>query len=398
MKLLSMTTGGEWVPLASESADDRKAVERNRETLKKSLLESLRAENLIVLTGLGTSLCVYEGKNRLAPTMDDLWDAAREATGTASFDKILEKVHYVATEADPVFPDKTRMKKDIELLLSHCQLAQAFSPDGVIASFIRGTEQLIVAKCTFVKDGFTLGTHEAFLRRVARRSTRSPRTRLFTTNYDLCFERAASGAGFIVLDGFSHTLPQQFNSSYYGFDFVRRDDTLSTPDFLPNVFQLYKLHGSVDWDRRDDEVWRATEPNNPVLIYPRDSKFELSYEPPFLEIMGRFLSALRQPKTALLVIGFGFNDKHLTQPVLSAIRSNVGLRLTVVDPALSESQNPAIARLTDLVAHGDARISLVAAKFEEFVPLLPDLVAVSEEEQHEFRFTRRQIRADEQQS
>lgn len=397
MKLLSMTTGGEWVSLASESPHDGNAVERNRDSLKKSLLESLRAENLIILTGLGTSLCVYEGENRLAPTMADLWDAARETTGSAPFDKILAKVHYVATEPVLDSPGETRPKRDIELLLSHCQLAQAFTPEEKIANFIRDTEQLIVTKCAFVKDGFTLGTHETFLRRVARRSTRSPRTRLFTTNYDLCFERAASGAGFIVLDGFSHTLPQQFNSSYYAFDFVRRDDSLNTPDFLPNVFQLYKLHGSVDWDRRDDEVWRTSVPKNPVLIYPRDSKFELSYEPPFLEMMGRFLSALRQPKTALLVIGFGFNDKHLTQPVLSAIRSNVGLRITVVDPALPTSQNQAIARLTDLVAHGDARISLVAAKFEDFVPLLPDLVAVSEEEQHEARFMRRQHRADEQQ-
>jgi hypothetical protein len=329
--------------------------------------------------------------------MADLWDAARENTGSAAFDKILSKVHYVATEPVPESPGETRPKRDIELLLSQCQLAQAFTPEEKIAKFIRDAEHLIVRKCAFVKDAFTLGTHETFLRRVARRSTRSPRTRLFTTNYDLCFERAASGAGFIVLDGFSHTLPQQFNSSYYAFDFVRRDDSLNSPDFLPNVFQLYKLHGSVDWDRRDDEVWRASEPKNPVLIYPRDSKFELSYEPPFLEMMGRFLSALRQPKTALLVIGFGFNDKHLTQPVLSAIRSNVGLRITVVDPALATSQNQAIARLTDLVAQGDARISLVAAKFEDFVPMLPDLVAVSEEEQHEARFMRRQHRADEQQ-
>src|SRR5690606_19411760 len=114
------------------------------------------------------------------------------------------------TEADPSSPGKMRVKKDIELLLSHCQLAQAFSPDEEIAAFIQATEQLIVRKCAFVKDGSPLATHEHFLRRVARRSTRSPRTKLFTTNYDLCFEQAASCAGFIVLDGFSHTLPQRF--------------------------------------------------------------------------------------------------------------------------------------------------------------------------------------------
>jgi hypothetical protein len=396
MQLFSSSTGGKWVPLVENTPEEAKQAERNRDTLKKSLLETLRAENLVVLTGLGTSLCVMEGSTRLAPTMADLWDAARTATGTSEFDALLGTVRYTATEPDPASLGNTRVRKDIELLLSHCQLAQAFSPAANIETFIHDTEQLIVRKCAFVKDGFTLGTHETFLRRVARRSTRSPRTRLFTTNYDLCFEQAASSAGFIVLDGFSHTLPQRFNSTYFAFDFVRRDDTLSTPDFLPNVFQLYKLHGSVDWDRRGDEVFRMTQPTTPVLIYPRDSKFELSYEPPYLEMMGRFLSSLRQPKTALLVIGFGFNDKHLTQPILSAIRSNVGLRVTVVDPALATSTNDAVTRFTELVSHGDARISLVAAKFEQFVPLLPDLVAVSEEEQHEARFARRTQRADEQ--
>jgi hypothetical protein len=396
MQIFSSSTGGKWVPLVENTPEESKLVERNRETLKRSSLEMLRAENLVVLTGLGTSLCVTEGSTRLAPTMEDLWNAARTATGTSDFDALLDKVRYRATEPDPASSGNTRVKKDIELLLSHCQLAKAFAPDASISSFIRDTEQLIVSKCAFVKDSFTLGTHENFLRKVARRSTRSPRTRIFTTNYDLCFEQAASGAGFIVLDGFSHTLPQRFNSTYFDFDFVRRDNTFGTPDFLTNVFQLYKLHGSVDWDRRGDEVYRMTQPTTPVLIYPRDSKFELSYEPPFLEMMGRFLSSLRQPKTALLVIGFGFNDKHLTQPILSAIRSNVGLRVTVVDPSLATSKNDAITRLTELVIHGDARICLVAAKFEEFVPLLPDLVAVSEEEQHQARFEKRTHRADEQ--
>ncbi len=222
-----------------------------------------------------------EGATRLAPTMADLWDAARTATGTSEFDALLGTVRYTATEPDPASPGNTRVRKDIELLLSHCQLAQAFSPAANIAAFIHDTEQLIVRKCAFVKDGFTLGTHETFFVVLLVAQTRFPRTRLFTTNYDLCFEQAASSAGFIVLDGFSHTLPQRFNSTYFDFDFVRRDDTLSTPDFLPNVFQLYKLHGSVDWDRRGDEVFRMTQPTTPVLIYPRDSKFELSYEPPY---------------------------------------------------------------------------------------------------------------------
>ena len=30
-------------------------------------------------------------------------------------------------------------------------------------------------------------------------------------------------------------------------DFVHRSQDRDVPDYLPNAFQLYKLHGSVDW-------------------------------------------------------------------------------------------------------------------------------------------------------
>jgi hypothetical protein len=157
------------------------------------------------------------------------------------------------------------------------------------------------------------------------------------------------------------------------------------PNFIPNVFHLYKLHGSIDWQKDGDRILKRVSPEKPVLIYPRHSKFELSYESPFLDLMSRFQGSLRQTETSLLVIGFGFNDKHLTQPILSAIRSNVGLRTLVVSPSLEGSENDAVALIENLISTGDSRLGLVAATFEQFVPFLPDLVSETEEERHRKR-------------
>ena len=90
--------------------------------------------------------------------------------------------------------------------------------------------------------------HEAFLRRIARRPARLPRTQLYTTNYDLAFETAASRTGFAVIDGFSHTAPQRFDSGYFDVDLALRDRqrAASAVEWMPNVLQLLKLHGSVE--------------------------------------------------------------------------------------------------------------------------------------------------------
>lgn len=213
--------------------------------------------------------------------------------------------------------------------------------------------------------------------------------KLFTTNYDLCFESAASNARFVVVDGFSHTQPQEFDGSHFDYDFVRRAPDRETPDYIPNVFHLYKMHGSVDWVLLDKQgqIRRELNPAKPHLIYPRHTKYQSSYDQPFLEMMSRLQIALRQPNTGLLIIGFGFNDFHITQPLMAAVDSNVSLKCMVVSPSLevrADNHEP-IRKLATLIKQGDLRISLFAGRFENFVPIVPDLVAKTEEEEHRSR-------------
>ena len=45
----------------------------------------------------------------------------------------------------------------------------------------------------------------------------------------------------------------------------------------------------------------------------------MSFEPPYLDMMGAFQTAIRQPDTSLVITGFGFNDDHMTKPIMAAV-------------------------------------------------------------------------------
>lgn len=377
-RFLSTRTDSIWkdVSAAAEAGDDvRREADTASDALERFASEVLLAENLVVLCGLGSTRSARDpGGRLLPPSMSDLWTAAEAKAGT-NFSKICAEAKY----------KRVGPADNIEILLSACQLANAFSESDTLTTFISETEGLIVSKCRFVYGNTDLSIHETFLRKVARRSTRQPRLKLFTTNYDLCFEAAANRIHFVVVDGFSHTNPQEFDGSYFGYDFVRREQDRESPDYIPNVFHLYKLHGSVDWELHERLIRRSAAPPRPLIIYPRHSKFELSYDQPFLEMMSRFQLGLRQPNTGLLVVGFGFNDFHIAQPILSAVRSNVGLRCLIVDPALEGSTNEYLTEFSQLAMAGDHRLGLLSGRFQEFVPRIPDLVAETEAELHRKR-------------
>lgn len=379
-------TTSQVLPQAVE--DSRKA----REEFRRYVSALLGTENLAVLCGLGTSLCIpgpadSKGNYKTKfPTMWDLWKAARDHDSKA----------FASLCSDAGLGEDSG---NIEELLSRARMLQALKRDEQRAAFIRAIEDFIWGKCSQQPEESELLLHGQFLTSLARRPTKLARTKVFTTNYDLCLEAAASMKGFVVVDGFSHTHPQRFSGSHFEYDLVRRrQEDGGTPEFLPNVFHLYKLHGSVDWESDGSVVRRAAEPMQRVMIYPRENKYQSSFEQPFFEMMSRFHSTLRKPDLGLLIVGFGFSDDHLVEPIRSAIAANISLRLLVVDPALermfstSAQAKPDARKPTAFHKHmkalldqGDDRIAFLSAGFEELASQLPTLVAQTDEELHQER-------------
>lgn len=343
--------------------------DEERRPLREFLLASLQMQNLTVLTGSGTSL------NADGPRMSDLWDAClNDPKHSDDFADVVKHCYGGMTPKPS--------EANIEDLLSRCDAFLQLGEHPSIASFKRHAIGTILGLCK--RAGANLGTldHQmTFLRRLARRRVRDSRLKLFTTNYDLCFEKAAGEIGLVALDGFSFSYPRRFDPVFFDYDLVRRGGGGDATSFVPGVFQYFKLHGSVDWAQKEDGRI-AIEPDvnadQACLIYPASTKFRLSFRQPHLELMGRYLAALREPNTCLLVIGFGFNDDHLSGPLVAAIESNPHLRVIVVSPTAKDDVegHPWWKKLQ---AHNEsgADVAFIAATFTDFVTLIPDLRALS---------------------
>jgi hypothetical protein len=374
------------VPEGTAPEEEQKitaAAKAAREELKNFLLSSLQMQHVVVLAGSGTSLGPTKG-----PSMQDLW---KQCTGDVSG---------IEPGMEDMFPPTLTTKviaeigydvcvdgQNIEALLSRCEAYRQFKPSEDVSLFVQESKRTILAECSgFIThdESDQLAAHRTFLHRLSRRRVRDSRLKVFTTNYDLCFETAAGSQGLVVLDGFSFTQPRQFDPRFFLYDIVRRPSTgeeVGTP--LEGVFHLYKLHGSVNWSRKADsriEIEPSPTPESACLIYPATGKYQQSYVQPHLELVSQYLSVLREPNTCLIVIGFGFNDDHLSEPILSAVRTNPHLRLIIVNPSAEEltfdQKNKYWEMLFRLVGQGED-VWLINANFGDFAEMIPDLKSLT---------------------
>lgn len=353
----------------------------------------LGMENLLVLAGSGTSLTFNkEGENYVAPSMWDLWNACEESLD--DFEEVKELTNY----------DSIQIKKDkhgesiadIELLLSLVDQYLLFEHDETTHTLLDTFKKSAIDKifeCTnFVQRkseqllAEQWSSHQQFVNKLGLRKIKQSRLKIFTTNYDMAFEQAASNEGFIVIDGFDFGQPQRFNPMWYEYDIVRRADHQGqNGSYLENVIHLYKLHGSCDWRRRNGEVIKtitSSTKGEKVIIYPSSNKYKSSYDSPYLDMISSFTQALKQSNTALICVGYGFNDEHLNNAITMALRTNTSLHLLAVSPSMFErndkkedadvNKHPSFKMLHQLVSKNQSkRVGLLAATFNDFVDLIP---------------------------
>jgi hypothetical protein len=352
------------------------------------------------LTGAGSSFCAVNPSGLQAPGMGDLWQAVQELVTLPTLNRVIGLI-----------PRAKDIGKNVEKLLTLAKIFASLydNEEGrFVQKFIEDAETAILARVDFVTEHTDLSHHREIIRKVARRGARKNRAKIFTTNYDLCFEMAAQSKQFVVIDGFSHSMPQLYDRGYFSYDTVRRGETDDAPDYIENVFQFYKLHGSLDWRRGPRHIVRSKSAGDgtPVLIFPRDTKYQEAFEVPYLDMMSAFQTALREPDTTLIVSGFGFNDDHISKPIMAALEANMSLKLVVCDvtfiddPALRGDpqivplgtpmrvRNSYFERFMSLVDIGDQRITLLSGRFEDLASALPDLVAQTERERHFERMQR----------
>jgi hypothetical protein len=363
----------EWsaLPVDGQTEDQQEQTKAARDALKETLLTSLQMQHIVVLAGSGTSRGLVGG-----PSMQDLWDASIGKSSSQDATATAEKVNY----------DLKTQTPNIEEFLSKAEAYLQVKDDTNVQCFVNACKKIILEKCSSFLNIGKLETHKTFLHRLSRRRVRDPRLKMFTTNYDLCFEQAASALGGVVVDGFSFTPPRHYDPRYFGYDIIRRPRASEDQgNYLEGVFLLYKLHGSVNWARSADGLIQEKtnpSPDEACLIYPARGKYQQSFLQPHLESISQYLAALREPNTCLIAIGFGFNDDHLSEPLLAAVRSNPHLRLIIVDPgALDRDGEGAKAnrywqQFFTLAKDGED-VWFINGSFQDFAKLVPDLKSLT---------------------
>ncbi|QIM62949.1 hypothetical protein A1D29_06405 [Pasteurellaceae bacterium Orientalotternb1] len=368
------------------SLDDKQ--KERQSLLSKSLNQILDAENIIVLAGSGTSLTFNTTQAHPAPSMTDLWNYCEEKNPKV-FNEIKEYTNY-KDFAKKWTDEKGQeyVSKDIELLLSRCDTflsLQNLSNRRLqqLKKFVKDAKLEILQQTNFTEkilDSSEWEHHNKLLRVLGKRQPKQKRLKLFTTNYDLAFETAASNIGMIIIDGFEFGRPHRFNPAWFHYDIVHKTQASDKANsYLPNVFHLYKIHGSVDWLKTDHGIQKRisdSQQGEPVIIYPSSTKYQTSYESPYLDMMASFLEAVQKPKTAILCLGFGFNDKHINNAITMALRTNPELLLMVGTRSLFDETGSFNKDIRELlmkaIEAGDSRISLIDSDFATFVEQLPE--------------------------
>ena len=282
-------------------------------------------KNVAILTAAGTSMDngANSGKSRTG-----LWEFCEQEIN-ALYDVLKEKGEKLKSNLD-----KAKEECNIEDFLSIVVLYEKLNGEirNGDASLRDNLQKKITEACTLKLDENNRH-HSDFLRKLTARKPSDPRIQLYTTNYDTLFEQAAMKAGLTVIDGFSFTNPRKFSGVNFDYDIVYRERSRIKPDesFIPNVFQLLKVHGSIDWWKdADDTIYQKETVVAPCIIYPASDKYESSYEQPYIELIAHFQQTLRKEGTLLIVIGFGFKDKHLQSIIKEAVNQNSHFHLLIV--------------------------------------------------------------------
>lgn len=168
-----------------------------------------------------------------------------------------------------------------------------------------------------------------------------PRIEIFTTNYDLVLETVIHEAEVKVVTGRVPALEMRLDPSFWDKDSELHRD----------CGRLTKLHGSVDWQLRDDSIICSTlyteDPRKHSILYP-GFKGEPKEEP-FTKFHEHLREAVRKADAAIF-IGFAFRDEYINT-ILSDFRPDIRKYVINKDASL-----PGLAFLTEC-AHFSAGLT-----------------------------------------
>ncbi|MBI5214408.1 MAG: SIR2 family protein [Ignavibacteriae bacterium] len=184
----------------------------------------------------------------------------------------------------------------------------------------------------------------------------------FTTNYDLLTEQAFEETGVTYFDGF-------VGSREPFFDLRAIEDTLIPKHWT----RLWKVHGSINWFLNSkQEVYRSTDVNSSdsYIIHPSHLKYDESRKMPYLALIDRLNSFLRQTSAVLITSGYSFGDTHLNDTIVNALKANpTAMVIALLHDTYSykDAAGKIVPRYEKAFSYAKSRFNLSAWTFDEAV-------------------------------
>ncbi|MGD0036481.1 MAG: SIR2 family protein [Bacteroidota bacterium] len=184
----------------------------------------------------------------------------------------------------------------------------------------------------------------------------------FTTNYDLLTEQAFEEIGVAYFDGF-------VGSRQPFFDLRAIEDSLIPKHWT----RLWKVHGSINWYlNSNQEIYRSTDvkAGDSCIIDPSHMKYDQSRKMPYLALIDRLNTFLRQSASVLITIGYSFSDIHLNDTIVNALKANPSAMVIVLlnDTYTYKDENGKIfTRYEKAFSYAKDRFNLSAWTFDEAV-------------------------------
>ncbi|MGI6668963.1 MAG: SIR2 family protein [Acetivibrionales bacterium] len=159
---------------------------------------------------------------------------------------------------------------------------------------------------------------------------------IFTTNYDLLFEKAMEQVGLPFFDGFIGSV-----APFFIPESVEADESKEYKSVYPprTWTRLWKVHGSINWfvqkEHSGDNKERITrfsginqQARDELMIFPSREKYSQSRKLPFVALQDRLRRFILNGETLLIIIGYSFSDEHLNDIMLQGLRSNPRLAIS----------------------------------------------------------------------
>jgi hypothetical protein len=157
---------------------------------------------------------------------------------------------------------------------------------------------------------------------------------IFTSNYDLIFEKSLEETQIPYFDGFV--------GSYEPFFLAENvEKFVDNNDITKSWIRLWKIHGSLSWFWKKDDsknsyrivrlgkIDNIEKEGNEVVIYPSKEKYDSSRKQPFISYFDRLKTFLTNGELLLIISGYSFSDQHINEVIFNSLRQNNRLHIVV---------------------------------------------------------------------